>query len=375
MSPKKSDCLTPRRPERKGKSVQQIQAVHVSVVVPCRNEIRHIQAFLDSVFRQELGQIEMEVLVADGMSDDGTRLVLSEFERKFAALRVLDNPEQIVSTGLNRAIREARGEIILRMDAHSLYAADYVRTCVEVLQETNADNVGGPALTRAHGYLAQTIAHAFHAPFVSGGAKFHNPKYEGSVDTVTYGCWRKSTLERIGVFDEKLVRAQDDELNVRLVSRGGIVWQSPRIISWYRSRSNLTELFWQYFQYGFWKVAVIRKHRRLANWRNIVPGLSLLVGIVLLLCAAGASLCGSIWWRNVFLAQWLAFVGMYFMASIASAFLVAKKKGWLFLPTLPVVFATYHLSYALGFVLALLYRPVTLDRPNPMRRILTAITR
>ena len=287
-------------------------------------------------------------------------------------LRVLDNPEQIVSTGLNRAIREAKGEVILRMDAHTLYAPDYIRSCVEVLHETNADNVGGPALTRAHGYLAQAIAHAFHAPFVSGGAKFHNPKYEGSVDTVTYGCWRKSTLERIGVFDEKLVRGQDDELNVRLVSRGGIVWQSPRIISWYRSRSNLTELFWQYFQYGFWKVAgdsQATSGHKLAKYcaRFVIAG-----GDRLAALCGGRKLCGSLLKR--FLAV-VIFVGMYFMASIASAFLVAKKKGWLFLPTLPVVFATYHLSYALGFVLALLYRPVTWDRPNPMRRILTAITR
>ena len=206
----------------------QSQTIHVSVVVPCRNEIRHIRAFLDSVLRQELGRIEMEVLIADGMSDDGTRLVLDEFERRFAAIRVLDNPEKIVSTALNRAIREARGEIIIRMDAHTTYAPDYVRSCVEVLHETNADNVGGPALTRADGYIAQAIALAFHTPFASGGAKFRDPRYEGPVDTVTYGCWRKSTLERIGLFDEKLVRGQDYELNVRILSCGGTVWQSPK---------------------------------------------------------------------------------------------------------------------------------------------------
>lgn len=267
--------------------MQQSQAVHVSVVVPCRNEIRHIRAFLDSVLRQELGQIEMEVLIADGMSDDETRLVLGEFEKRFAALRVLDNPEQIVSTGLNRAIREARGEIIIRMDAHTIYAPDYVRSCIEVLNETSADNVGGPALTRADGYVAQAIAHAFHTPFASGGAKFRDPRYEGPVDTVTYGCWRKSTLERIGTFDEKQVRSEDHELNFRIVSSGGTVWQSPRIISWYRPRATLSGLFGQYFQYGFWKVAIIRKHRGFASWRNLVPCSCLLVGAVLLLCVAG----------------------------------------------------------------------------------------
>jgi succinoglycan biosynthesis protein ExoA len=180
--------VTSRPPEEKEKSMPQSQAVHVSVVVPCRNEVRHIRAFLDCVFRQELDGIEVEVLIADGRSDDGTRQVLAEFETRFAALRVLDNPDQIVSTALNRAIREARGEIIILMIAHSIYAPDYVRTCVQVLQETNADNVGGPALTRADGYIAQAIAHAFHTRFARGGGNCRNPRYEGTVDTVPYGC-------------------------------------------------------------------------------------------------------------------------------------------------------------------------------------------
>jgi succinoglycan biosynthesis protein ExoA len=355
--------------------VQPSQSVHVSVIVPCRNEIQHIHAFLDSVFRQELGEIEMEVLIADGMSDDGTRLVLAEYERRFAALRILDNPEQIASTGLNRAIREAKGEIILRLDAHTLYARDYIRSCIEVLYETDADNVGGPALTRADGYVAQAIAHAFQTPFASGGAKFRDPRYEGPVDTVPYGCWRKSTLERIGMFDEKQVRSQDDELNQRLVSSGGKIWQSPRIVSWYQPRTSLSSLFRQYFQYGFWKVAVIRKHHRLASYRNFVPGLCLLVGIILLLCAEGASLASSVWWRNFFLIGWLGLVGLYLILSFATACLVAKRKGWIFLPFLPVVFATYHFSYALGFLLAVLSRPAAWDAMNPQLKVLSAITR
>jgi succinoglycan biosynthesis protein ExoA len=192
---------------------------------------------------------------------------------------------------------------------------------------------------------------------------------------VAYGCWRKSTLERIGMFDEQQVRSQDDELNRRLISCGGKIWQSPKITSWYRPRSSLSGLFWQYFQYGFWKVAVIRKHRRRPSWRNLVPASCLLAGILLLLCAAAASLGGSVWWRNAFLAAWIALVSLYFIASFASAFLVAMRKGWRFLPSLPIVFATYHLSYALGFLLAVLYRPATWDRPNPIRKVLTAITR
>jgi len=355
--------------------MQQSEFLRISIIVPCRNEVRHIRALLDSVFHQELGGMNVEVLISDGMSEDGTRLVLREFEEKFKNLRVLDNPDKIVSAGMNRAIGEAKGEIIIRMDAHSVYARNYVRSCVEVLTETNADNVGGPALTRAEGYIAQAIAHAYHTPFASGGAKFHDPRYEGPVDTVPYGCWRKSTLERLGLFDEKLVRSQDDELNVRIISSGGTVWQSPRIISWYRPRASLPALLWQYFQYGFWKVAVLHKHRRLASWRNVVPGVSFLAGIALLACAAGAGLHGSAPRRNEFLAVWFALAGLYLIASFVSAFLVARREGWIFFPFLPVVFATYHFSYAIGFLLGFLYRPGTWDRPTPMRKALTAITR
>jgi len=138
-------------------SMQESEALRVSVVVACRNEIRHIEGFLDCVRRQDLGRIDMEVVIADGMSVDGTRRVLLEFAKRFAAVRVIDNPEKIASAGLNRAIREARGEIILRMDAHTIYASDYVRSCVESLQETGAATVGGPELTRAEGYVAKAI--------------------------------------------------------------------------------------------------------------------------------------------------------------------------------------------------------------------------
>ena len=355
--------------------MSQSGSVFVSVIVPCRNEIRAIRAFLDSLLSQELGDIEMEVLIADGMSDDGTRAILRDCEAKCASLRMLDNQEKIVSTGLNRAIREARGEIIIRMDAHSVYAPNYVRSCVEVLRETCADNVGGPARTLADGHLPQAIAHAFHTPFASGGARFRDPCYEGPVDTVTYGCWRKSTLEKVGMFDEQLVRSQDDELNMRIAATGGVIWQSPRIVSWYRPRTSLFGLFLQYFQYGFWKVAVIRKHRRFSRWRNLVPVACLLIGVLLPTCAAAADAAGFVRWRNVLLAGWAGLAALYFMASLACAVSVAVRKGWSFLLSLPIVFATYHLAYALGFLLALLYRTADEGRPSPMRNFLTAITR
>lgn len=349
--------------------------VSVTVIVPCRNEIRHIRAFLGSVMHQDITGIDLEIVVADGMSGDGTREILEEYEREYPALRVIDNPKRIVSTGLNAAIRQARGEIIVRMDAHTEYALDYIRTCVQVMNETHADNVGGPALTRAEGNLAQAIARGFHSKFVSGGAKFHDARYEGYVDTVTYGCWRKLTLLRMGLFDEGLYRSQDSELNLRIRFSGGKIWQTPRIVSWYWPRATLAGLFRQYFQYGFWKVAVIRKHRNLMSWRKLAPPASLLTGFVLLAGILCAWLAGSGWWESEFLRILVSLAGLYFIVSVGAAFVAGWRAGWRTIAVLPVVFATYHLSYALGFLLALTFQPVAWDRPSYLRKILTAITR
>jgi len=135
-----------------------------------------------------------EVIVADGMSDDGTRSILQEIAKQDDRLRIIDNPGLIVSTGLNAAIREARGSVIIRMDAHTKYASDYVRNCLAVLQATGADNVGGPWVAEGTRPVGKAIAVAFQSPFSFGGARGHNPNYEGIVDTVYLGCWSRTLL-------------------------------------------------------------------------------------------------------------------------------------------------------------------------------------
>jgi len=226
-----------------------------------------------------------------------------------------------------------------------------------VLNETCADNVGGPALTLAEGYVARGIACGFHSRFATGGAKFRDASYEGLTSSVPYGCWRKSTFDVIGLFDTGLPRGQDDELNFRILSAGGKIWQSPRIISWYQPRGDLRSLSWQFFQNGYWKVAAIRKHGRPARWRNVVPGVCLLAATMLLLAAAAADLAGFPTWGIGFLAIWLALAGAYLVLSSASALSIAWREGWVFLPLLPMVFATYQFSYALGFLCGIFHRP------------------
>lgn len=317
------------------------QVPFVSIIIPCRNEARHIEACLRGILAQDYPPDRMEIIIADGMSDDGTREIIARIAGEDPRIRLVDNPKRITPAGLNAAIKASRGEIIIRTDAHTEYAADYVSQCVAVLRETGADNVGGPWRARGREPVAQAIAAAFQSPFAVGGAKSHDPLYEGPVDTVYLGCWPRQVFERVGLFDEELVRNQDDEHNLRIVRAGGKVWQSPRIRSWYTPRGSLGALFRQYFQYGYWKVRVIQKHRMPASWRHLVPGTFV---AALLLLGIGAPLLG--WARAAF----GILVGTYAAALITASAAAAVTNGWKLFPLLPVVFACYHFAYGLGFL-------------------------
>lgn len=321
----------------------------VTVVVPCRNEAQHIERLLTCLLDQQT-EHDLEIIFADGQSDDGTREILASRSTQDPRIRVIENAARIVSTGLNQAIRAASGDIILRMDAHTEYARDYIQRCLETLMATSAWNVGGPARTRSASVIGRAIEAAYHSPFSTGGARFHDVSYEGFVDTVTYGCWRKSTLEKIGMFDESLVRNQDDELNLRILRAGGSIWQSPRIVSWYYPRATIGSLFRQYFQYGYWKVAVIRKHHMPASWRHVVPALFVLDIVLLLVAGIVALVLGSglsAWVAVSATASPLCVYACVLLIASALAFGSAGASSALLLP---LVFFVYHLSYGLGFL-------------------------
>lgn len=313
----------------------------VSIVLPCRNEAGHIEACLQTILAQDPPEGGVEIIAADGMSTDGTREYLEELARVHPQLRVLNNPGRIVSTGLNAAIRAARGEIIVRMDAHTMYAADYVKQCLAVMEETGADNVGGPMQTRADTFLEKAISAVFHSALAVGGARSHQPDYEGFVDTVIYGCWKKSVFDRVGLFDEELVRNQDDEHNLRLVRSGGRIYQSPRIRSWYHVRGSLTALFRQYMQYGYWKVLVIRKHQTPASFRHVVPGA--LVGAICIL-----TVLGMLWTPVLWAVAGLTL--LYGLAALVISLAIAARTKWTLLPALPGVVWCFHFGYGYGFL-------------------------
>jgi succinoglycan biosynthesis protein ExoA len=313
----------------------------VSIVIPCRNEVRHIEDCLRSVLAFEPPPGGLEVIVADGMSDDGTRDLVTYIATQDPRVRLIDNPRRTTPCALNAGIRAARGEIIVRIDAHTEYATDYVKRCVEVLQDTGADNVGGPWVAHGRSYLQRAIAAAFNTAFAVGGARGHRREYAGPVDTVYLGCWRREMLERLGLFDEELVRNQDDELNFRLLRAGGRIWQSPEIRSWYTPRDRLGSLLKQYWQYGYWKVRVMQKHGAPASVRHLVPGGFAAALVVLAAAALFLPLA------RLLLA---ALLSAYLLPLIAAAVATAASAGWSLLPALPVVFACYHLGYGFGFL-------------------------
>jgi succinoglycan biosynthesis protein ExoA len=313
----------------------------VSLIVPCRNEKNYIEPCIRSLLAQALPVGSFEIIVADGLSNDGTRDILARLAAEYACLRLVDNPGRIVSTGLNTAIRAARSKIIVRIDVHTQYAPDYVSQCLAVLQETGADNVGGPGVAQGTGYIGRAVAAAFQSPFAVGGARWHNPHYTGPVDTVHLGCWRRDVFERIGFFDEELVRNQDDEFNLRLSRAGGLIWQSPRIKSWYHPRASLRSLWRQYTQYGYWKVRVIQKHCLPASVRHLVPAAFVFTMLMLPITALGWP---WVWWI------WGALGVLYSACNLAASVATARRSGLTLCLVLPAVFACYHLGYGYGFL-------------------------
>jgi succinoglycan biosynthesis protein ExoA len=314
----------------------------VSVIIPIRNEEEFIAQCLQSVVDQDYPKDRMEVLVADGGSEDRSRETAIEFSSRYPLIKLLDNPQLHAPAGLNLGIREARGDVVVRVDGHCLLEPDYVSQCVRYLRETGAANVGGLMQAVGQGYVGQVIALAMNSLFGSGGSKFHYASREQCVDTVYLGAFRRSVFDKVGLFNERLMRNQDYELNYRIRAAGGKVFLSPAIRSHYYGRSTLRDLWHQYFQYGFWKLEMLQMHPRSVQPRHLVAPLfvfSLLVSGLLGLVQRG------------FLNLFLLAISSYSLASLLSSLLIACRKGWRHLPLLPVAFAVMHLGWGLGFLL------------------------
>jgi len=312
----------------------------ISVIVPIRNEERTIARCLQAIIEQDYPADRLEVLVVDGMSTDRTREIVAQFAADHPNIQLLDNPRRIVSTALNIGLARAKGEVIVRVDGHTVIEPDYVRQCVRYLAETNADNVGGPMRPTSESYLGKAIGLATSSPFGVGGSKFHYSQEEQFVDTVYLGAYRRDVFDRIGGFDEELVRNQDYEFNYRLRAAGGRIFFTPAIKSWYYGRESLWSLWKQYFQYGGWKTQVIFKEPASTRLRHLVAP----AFVAVLLASAALSRT----YPAFAILSW-AMVGSYALAALAFSAALAAQHGWWYLPALPLAFASLHLSWGLGF--------------------------
>jgi succinoglycan biosynthesis protein ExoA len=314
----------------------------VSVVIPLRNEEAHIGALLDALASQTYPPGGPEVILVDGMSTDRTREIIAEYARRMPGIRLIDNPERIVPPAMNRGIRAATGDIIVRLDAHAEPAPDYIERCVHHLKTSGAWNVGGPMRSQGRGYVGTAVALATTSPFGIGGSPFHYSDQPQYVDTVYLGAFPRWVFDKVGLYDERFVRNQDYELNHRIRAAGGTIYLAPDIKITYFPRSSLRALWRQYFQYGFWKVQTLRKHPDSLKWRHLVAP-AFVAGVV------GGLVLGLLW--RPALVLWAAALALYLAMSVLFSVRRVRREdqGWRYLPLMPVVFATLHVAWGLGF--------------------------
>lgn len=317
---------------------------NVSIVIPCRNEEYFIGKCLDSIINNEYPKDKLEVLVVDGMSDDGTNELVKRYSEKYPFIRLFDNEKKITPAAMNLGIRVARGDYIIILSSHSKIAQSFVKANIDAFNKYAVDCIGGILITLPANetLIAQSIALALSHPFGVGNAYFRiGLKESRYVDTVPFGCYKREVFEKIGFFDEDLVRNQDDEFNLRLIKNGGKILLSPDIISYYYARDSLLKLWKMYYQYGYLKPLVVEKVGALLTWRQLIPSVficSLIVsGIFSLLI-------------QQFLWLFFLIILLYLFANLTFSFSTAISKGFKYFFYLPIVFATLHFSYGFSYL-------------------------
>lgn len=339
----------------------------VSIVIPCHNEKNFIGTCLDSIVASDYPKDRLEVLIVDGMSGDGTREILDEYVRKFSFIRLLDNPKMITPAALNVGIANAKGEVVMRVDAHSYIDSRYITKSVENLYRYNADSVGGVwrIVAREETIFAKAIALSLGHKFGIGDAHYRTARNEKPkwVDTVPFFCCLRKVLDAIGPFNENLVRGQDMEFNLRLRKAKGRILLVPDIVSYYFARSDMKS-FWKHnWLNGVWAILpFLHSDIMPVSWRHLVP----LAFVVVLL----GSIVLAVLQPSTGFGMLLTILGLYGTANIlASAQIVVREKKARYLVIMPVVFAGLHAAYGLGSLWGLLK---AVRHKTMMRGVLTS---
>ncbi len=313
----------------------------ISTITPMRDEIASVDHFVADLAAQDFAG-ELEILVADGGSVDGSVEQLEAAARAASLpLQVVENPAGWVSPALNACISHATGDLIVRLDCHSRYPAHYLRRCAELAAETGAWNVGGRVEPRGETPMERAVACAMDSPFGGIGWTRLGGTEPVEIDTVTFGAFRPVAFSAAGLFDEEMVRNQDDELNHRIRSVGGRIVLDPTLVVRYRPRGSLARVWRQYYEYGLWKVPVMLKHRAVLSLRSMAP-LAFLTLIVLLAVAAPFSAAA--------LALLATVLGIYLLGALVFALRGVRARGepLSLTPRVMSVFPAFHFGYGVG---------------------------
>ncbi len=311
----------------------------VSLIIPCRNEQKYIATVLENILNQDYPCNCMEVFVVDGHSNDQTKKIAISYSNKLYSLKILDNPDRIVPYALNLAIKQSKGDYIIRIDAHTEYAKDYVSMIIKTFQKTNADIVGGPMRATGKSDFQKAVAYCTSTKMGVGDSQFHNEDYEGFVDSVYLGAWKWELFNEVGLFDERMKRNQDDEFHYRAKSKGKKIYLNPEIRSIYYPRSTVNKLFSQYYQYGLYKPLVLQKVKTEIKLRHLIPS-----GFVIYLIVAIVLLFNKIVLSIVPLLLYLI-LSLYFSAVNK---LSLKSKFYC-----TIIYPTLHISYGTGFIMGI----------------------
>lgn len=318
----------------------------VSVVIPCLNEEKTIRQVLDALRAQSYPLELMEIVIADGGSKDRTREIISAYQTEYPELKIqlVDNPKRIIPAGVNVAMMASVGEIIVRMDAHSIPQNDYVARCVAGLEAGLGDNVGGrwDIMPSGTTWIAKSIALAAAHPIGVGDAQYRHSDTAAAVDTVPYGSFYRALLDKVGLFDETLIANEDYEFNTRIRQSGGTIWFDPQIRCQYFARPNLSRLAKQYWTYGFWKFKMLQRYPSTIRWRQFLPP-AFLLGLIFLAVL-------SIFFKPAVYAL-AAVLGIYLLVLLLVGLSQGiKEKNIALVLGVPLAIATMHFSWAAGFI-------------------------
>jgi glycosyltransferase involved in cell wall biosynthesis len=321
---------------------------YVSIICPIYNEENYIEQCIHSILSQDYPKDYLEFFLVDGMSTDKTREKVEEYCKKFDFIKLFSNPHKVVPHALNIGIKESRGEVIIRIDAHCEYPSNYVSTLVHYLFELNADNVGAVlnTLPAKNNSICRAIALGSSHKFGVGNSIYKVGATEiMETDTVPFGCYRREIFDRIGLFDEELTRNQDDEFNGRLIKSGGKIFLIPHLVIDYTARESIKKMSKMYYQYGLFKPLVTKKLGTPATIRQFFP-----VAFVLGLLIGAILSCFSKILLIIYLFTVVFYIGIANYFSVQNAL---KKNDWKLILILPVVFFIIHTSYGFGYLVGI----------------------